>query len=413
MAASSVVIIGAGLAGLSCALRLQEKGIEYTLLEGSDRVGGRVHTDVENGFRLDRGFQVLLTAYPQTARTLHYKPLQLQSFRAGALVRSRDYFYALADPMREPGEALSTLLAPVTTFADKLRILRLRQRVCGPSLEQVLAHPETTTLQRLRELQFSDRIIFEFFRPFLGGIFLETDLATSSRKFEFVFRMFSLGYAALPAAGMSAIPQQMAQRLKAGSLRTRSCVISIDSSGVTLTSGERLDCRKIVIATDESEASRLLQRLSRHRTTAVTCLYYSAPQSPVKGPWLVLNGDGSGPINNLCVLTELHRNYAPQGLSLVSVSVIHPAYRSRPDLESSVRDQLTGWYGSQVSRWRHLRTYEIDGALPLQEPPALNPVEKPVKLADCLFWCGDHAGIVSVEGAIASGIRAADAVSGS
>jgi phytoene dehydrogenase-like protein len=413
MSASSVVIVGAGLAGLSCALRMQERGIECTLLEGSETAGGRVSTDVENGFRLDHGFQVLLTAYPQTARTLHYDPLQLQSFRAGAIVRSGNYFYTLADPTREPGRTLLTALAPVTTFADKLRILQLRQRVCRPSLEQVLAHPETTTLRRLRELKFSDKIIFEFFRPFLGGIFLETDLVTSSRKFEFVFRMFSLGYAALPAGGMGAIPRQMAQRLKPGVLRTRSRVVGIDASGVTLQSGERLDCRAIVIATDQTEASRLLQRPSRHRTTAVTCLYYAASQSPVKGPWLVLNGDGSGPINNLCVPTELHQSYAPQGMSLVSVSVLHPAYRSRPDLESSVRDQLTGWYGSQVSRWRHLRTYEINSALPLQEPPALGSVQKPVRLGGRLFWCGDYAGIVSIEGAIESGIRAADAVSNS
>ena len=373
-------------------------------------MGGRVHTDVKDGFHLDRGFQVLLTAYPQTARTLHYEPLQLQSFHAGAIVRSHDYFYTLADPTREPGDAFSTLLAPVTTFADKLRILRLLRRVCGPSLEQVLAHPETTTLQRLRELKFSDKIIFEFFRPFLGGIFLETDLVTSSRKFEFVFRMFALGYAALPAAGMGAIPQQMAQRLKPGSWRTDTSVTALDSSGVTLASGEKMKCEKVVIATDESEGCRLLQRPFQPKTTAVTCVYYSAPQSPVKGPWLVLNGDGSGPINNLCVPTELHRSYAPRGQSLVSVSVLHPAYRNRPDLEDLVRDQLTTWYGKVVSKWQHLRTYEINHALPLQEPPALSPVDKPVKLSERLFWCGDHTGIVSIEGAIASGIRAADAV---
>ncbi len=410
MPATRVVIIGAGLAGLSCALRLQERGVEYTLLEGSDHVGGRVRTDVENGFRLDRGFQVLLTAYPQTARTLHYEPLQLQSFHAGAIVRSHDHFYTLADPTREPGESFSTLLAPVTTLADKLRLLRLLRRVCGPPLEQVLAHSETTTLRRLRELKFSDKIIFEFFRPFLGGIFLETDLVTSSRKFEFVFRIFALGYAALPASGMGAIPQQMRQRLPPGSLRLGSRVTALDSSGVTLASGEKIDCQRIIIATNKGEAQRLLERPSPQKTAAVTCLYYSAPQSPVKGSWLVLNGDGSGPINNLCVPTELHRSYAPRGLSLVSVSVLHPAYRNRPDLEGLVRDQLTAWYGNGVSKWQHLRTYEINNALPLQEPPALSLVDKPVRLSERLFWCGDHLGIVSIEGAIVSGIRAADAV---
>ncbi len=413
MSVSPVIIIGAGLAGLSCALRLQEKGVAFALLEGSDRVGGRVHTDVEGGFRLDRGFQVLLTAYPQTQRVLRYEHLRLQSFHPGALVRSRDCFYALADPTRKTAELASTLLAPVTTRADKLRILRLRQRVCGSSLQQVLAHSETTTYRRLQELNFSDRIIFEFFRPFLGGIFLETDLVTSSRKFEFVFRMFSLGHAALPAAGMEAIPRQMASRLKPGLLRTGSRVMSLDTSGVTLASGERLTGQEVVIATDEGEAFRLLEQWPRHRTTAVTCLYYSAAQSPVKGPWLVLNGEGSGPINNLCVPTELHRSYAPQGQSLISVSVLHPAYRSRPDLEDLVRDQLTTWYGNQVSQWRHLRTYDIDDALPLQSPPGLNPAEKLVKLSERLFWCGDHTGIASIEGAIASGIRAADAAANS
>src|SRR4051794_13957797 len=202
MAASPVVIIGAGLAGLSCALRLQEKGVDFTLLEASDYAGGRVRTDVENGFRLDRGFQVLLTAYPQTARTLHYPLLQLQSFHAGAIVRSRDYFYTLADPTREAGEAFPTLFAPVTTFADKLCILRLRQRVCGPSLERVLAPRERQTLRRRRKLNFTDRLILYFSPPFLGGLFLKTSLTPPTRKFEFVFRMFSRGHAALPAAGM-------------------------------------------------------------------------------------------------------------------------------------------------------------------------------------------------------------------
>ena len=413
MPASPVVIIGAGLAGLSCALRLQERGFSCLLLEASDQVGGRVRTDIEDGFRLDRGFQVLLTAYPQTQRVLDYGPLQLKSFHAGAIVRSYGHFYTLADPTRKPGSAASTLLAPVTTFADKLRILRLRQRVCGPSLEGVLAHRETTTAERLKELHFSDAITFEFFRPFLGGIFLETDLITSSRKFEFVFRMFSLGYAALPSAGMGAIPQQMASRLMPGVLRTRSRVAGMDDSGVILENGERIDCGKTVIATEQPEAFRLLQRPFRANMTAVTCLYYAAPKSPVKGPWLVLNGDGSGPINNLCVPTELHPSYAPRRWSLVSVSVLHPAYRSRPDLEQSVRAQLRTWYGDEVSRWRHLRTYHIDPALPLQEPPELHSIRKPVKLSDRLFLCGDYSGIVSIEGAIEAGIRAADGLIGS
>ena len=410
MPSSRVVVIGAGLSGLACALRLQDSGTPCTLLESSTHVGGRVRTDIQDGFHFDRGFQVLLTAYPETKKILDYGDLQLKRFYSGALLRLNGRFARLADPTREPLDAIATVLEPALPLPDKLRILKLRNRVCGPSLEKMLEHPEASTLERLKELGFSDSTIQRFFRPFLGGIFLENKLVTSSRKFEFVFRMFSLGDAALPAAGIEAIPRQMAGRLASEVLRTNSCVTAIDDAGVYLESGETVPCDRIVIATDQQESCRLLGRVSYDPTGATTCLYYAAPASPVKGPWLVLNGDGIGPINNLCVPSELHASYAPHGTSLVSVTVIDPAYRSRPDLEAQVQAQLTRWYGASVSAWRHLRTYEINAALPLQKAPLLTPVEKPVKLSERFYQCGDYTGIVSIEGAISSGIRAAEAV---
>ena len=407
---TTVVVVGAGLAGLSCALRLQERGLTCTLLEAAQTVGGRVRTDIENGFRLDRGFQVLLTAYPQTSRTLDYSSLQLATFCSGALVRSKGRFARLADPTREPLDALATALEPAIGYADKVRILKLVSHVCAPSLERVLDRPEVTTLARLKELGFSDGVIRAFFKPFLGGIFLEDELATSSRKFEFVFRMFSLGEAALPKAGMQAIPEQLASRLKTGTLQTGSRVTAIENGAVYLDDGESFSCDRIVWATDQAAAATLLHRPFRNRVAAATCLYFAAAESPVNGPWLVLNGAGRGPVNNLCVPTELHRGYAPEGLSLISVTVIDPAYRTAPDLEAQVREQLTAWYGASVSRWQYLRSYGIEHALPIQEPPLLSPVEKPVKLSDQLYICGDYTAIASIEGAISSGIRAADAV---
>ena len=410
MPSSHVVIIGAGLSGLACALRLQDSGTPCTLLEASTAVGGRVRTDIEDGFHLDRGFQVLLTVYPQTRKILNYGDLRLSRFYSGALVRLNGRFARLADPTREPLDSVATVLEPALSLPDKLRILKLRHRVCGPSLEQMLEHPEVSTLERLTELGFSNSIIERFFKPFLGGIFLDDELVTSSRKFEFVFRMFSLGDAALPAAGIEALPRQMAARLASHVLRTNSRVTAIDDAGVHLELGETVLADRVVVATDQRESCRLLRCGTPGRTAAATCLYYAAPVSPVKGPWLVLNGDGVGPINNLCAPTELHSSYAPHGTSLISVTVIDQAYRGRPDLETQVRAQLATWYGSNVSRWRYLRTYEIDQALPLQQPPLLTPINKPVKLSERLYRCGDYLGIASIEGAIASGIRAAQAV---
>jgi protoporphyrinogen oxidase len=406
------VIIGAGLAGLSCALRLQEKRIECLLLEASDAPGGRVRTDTVDGFRLDRGFQVLLTAYPRTQHVIDYGALHLKNFIPGALVRFNNRFCRVADPLRQPSTALSTLFAPVSTMADKWRLLRLRDSVCSAPLPEVLGRAEVTTLQRLKQFGFSSRFLDGFFKPFLGGIFLEPDLVTSSRKLDFIFRMFAVGHAALPAFGMQSIPEQMAVRLRPDILRLNSRVRSLDGATVQLATGESITAEGVVIATEHREALRLLGQQSNEPTLSVTCLYYAAAASPVAGPWLVLNGESDGPINNLCVLTDVQSSYAPAGTSLISVTVLDPAYQARADAdtERAVRSQLTRWYGDEVSEWRHLRTYRVADALPLQEPPLLSPIEKPVKLSERLFMCGDHTGIACIEGAIASGIRAADAV---
>jgi len=412
MAEKRVVIVGAGLAGLSCALRLQERGMSSRILEKSECVGGRVRTHVVDGYRMDRGFQVLLTAYPKTQQTVDYAGLELKEFHPGAKIRFKGSFYTLGDPSRRPGDALATLMAPIGTVSDKTRMLTVRNKVTSGGLSELMATPEVTTEQRLREYGFSTKMVQQFFRPFLGGIFLEPNLVTSSRKFEFVMRMFSQGEAALPRLGMQAIPQQMANELKPDTLQMASGVKSIDGAGITLESGARVEADVIVLATAELEASRLQHQAKCVRSASVTCLYYAADSSPVRGPWLVLNGDGKGPINHLCVPTELHPTYAPPGKALVSVTVLGLA-EDEFHLEAEVRAQLTEWYGKSAAQWRHVRTYTIPEALTVQEPPALSIVRKPSKIADGLYACGDYLSITSIEGAIASGIRCADEVYGS
>lgn len=410
MSKPEVIIIGGGLSGLCCARRLHQSGVSFELLEAADDVGGRARTDQVDGFLLDRGFQVLLTAYPEAQDVLDFPSLDLRRFAAGALVRFRGEFRRFADPWRSPRHMISTALAPIGTLADKLRVARLRSHVCRGTLEGLFDRPETTTLEALRNRGFTDAIIERFFRPFLGGVFLDRELVTSSRMFEFVFRMFASGDAAIPAAGMGEMARQIAAQLPEGSIRLNTSVESVEPTAVHLADGERLEGRAVVVSCEAPEAARLQGEPDGVGGQSVTCLYFAADQAPIEEPILVLNGDGEGPINNLCCPSQVAPSYAPADQALVSVTVLGLADEN---VEASVRSQLGDWFGPEVDRWRHLKTYRIPYALPAQAPPALSPVSKPVQTSDGIFRCGDYLDTASIQGAMVSGRRAADAVIGS
>lgn len=406
-----VVIVGAGLAGLCCARQLVGRGIRPVILEASDGVGGRIRTDIVDGFRLDRGFQVFLTSYPEARAVLNYEALKLRAFRPGACIRYGGHFYRLADPWRRPWAGLRSIFSPIGTLADKLRVARLRSRTLAGTLEDRFRDPETTTLQGLRDEGFSESMIERFFRPFLGGIFLERELQTSSRMFRFVFRMFSQGDACLPSDGMEAIPRQIASQLPEGTIRLGTRVAGVEPGRVRLENGDALDTRAVVVATDGPTAMHLLGEKQTASGQAVTCLYFAAPSSPVCEPILVLNGEGRGPINNLCVPTDVAPTYATHGQALVSVTVLGDS-SDEASLKAAVTQQLTEWYGSVVASWRFLRLYRIAYALPSQVPPALAEPQRPVRWASGLFVCGDHRDQASIQGAMVSGRRAAEAVWG-
>lgn len=403
------IIIGGGLAGLVCATNLHKSGASCLLLEASDQVGGRVRTDEVEGFLLDRGFQVFLTAYPEAQAVLDYERLELRRFEPGALIRYQGKFHRLSDPWRRPQHAIATVLSPAATLADKLRIASFRRHTTRGQLNDIYNRIEQTTIELLKERGFSDVIINRFFRPFLGGVFLDGDLKTSSRMCEFVFRMFSQGDATLPAGGMGEIPRQLAQSLPSDVIRTNTAVESIENTDVMLTSGERLSARAVVVATTAPMARRLLGDSHPAEGRSVTCIYFAAPQPPVEEPILVLNGDGTGPINNLCVPSQVSSRYAPSGQSLVSVTVLGQ-HDDEVHLMAQVQSQLEEWYGQTVKQWRHLKTYVIEYALPEQSPPALQPVAKPVQARDGVFVCGDHCDTASINGAMASGRCVAEAV---
>jgi phytoene dehydrogenase-like protein len=406
-----VLIVGGGLAGLACAVRLREAGAQPLIFEASDDVGGRVRTDMVDGFRLDRGFQVYLDAYPEAGKFLDLPRLDLRPFRPGALVYLDGRLHRVMDVFRDPRHLLASALAPVGSLADKLRVAALKWRISRSTLADIAGREDLTTEAYLRRAGFSRRMIDVFFRSFYGGIFLEKDLRTSSRMFEFTFQMFSRGSATLPAQGMQEIPRQLARRLPADAIRRGARVTEVAPGEITLASGECLEGDAVVVAADATTTARLIPGFVTKEPDwrAVTGLYFAAEKSPLREAIIALNGTGRGLVNNVCVLSDVAPGYAPPGQALVSISVLGaPAI---PDLEKQVLAELEPWFGPEVRGWRHLRTDRIERALP-EQPPISGPPGSSFREIDGIFVCGDHLTSASIEGAIVSGLRTADALLG-
>jgi phytoene dehydrogenase-like protein len=410
VSAAPVAIIGAGLAGLRCAAVLSDAGVSAEIYEASDGVGGRARTDVVDGFSLDRGFQVLLTAYPEARRALDYDALELGEFSPGAMIRMNGSLTLFQDPLRRPRSAVSAIRSPVATFPDKLRLGWMRQELAGSSPRRILSRPDRSAIDALRDRGFSERVIEHFFRPFFAGVFIDPDLETSSRLMEIYFRCFARGAAALPAGGMGEMARQMASRLPAGRVHLNRSVAEVRPDGLRVDGGEWLDASAVVVATEESSAARLLRTDPPGTGRSTSCVYFDAPAGDIDGRLLMLAPPGEGPVNELAVPSSVARRYAPDGRSLVSVSAVGDQAR-REDLEDAVRGQLAGWFGAAtVSRWRHLGTRRIDYALPDFPPGRFEAGGLKPRLDSGMFVCGDHRESPSIQGALVSGRKAAEAV---
>ncbi len=399
-----VIIVGAGLAGLAAARTLTRAGKSVLVFEASDGVGGRVRTDIVDGFRLDRGFQVLLTAYPELQHQLDVDALDLRSFEPGALVWLGTKGHVVSDPFRRPTQLFSTAFAPIGSLADKVRIAVLRRRVRKGAAALLLRGPDVATGASLRARGFSTKMISRFFRPLVGGIQLDPSLSTSNRMFEIIFRSLSEGDSAVPALGMGAIPEQLAAALPAGVIRLNAPVSNVASGFVTLLDGTVARAKAVVVATEGPAASALLG-LPHVGSRSAGCVYFAADSAPTDKRLIVLDGANSGPALNVAVMSNVAPTYAPAGKHLIAAAL--PGV-IEGDLESMVRAQLRAWWGEQVDSWTHLRTYRIPHGQPDQTPP-FSPKQR-VSLGDGMFVCGDHRDTGSTQGALFSGRRCAEAV---
>ena len=389
-----VVVVGAGAAGLACALTLVRAGVPVRVFEAGERVGGRIATDAVHGFRCDRGFQVLVDSYPEARALLDYRALRLGRFRPGALVRWRGRFHRLADPRRAPLAALAALGSPLAGWRNGLAALRLaRDGLSGGS-----------ALDAVRAAGFTPDLIDAFFRPWFGGIFLDRALGVAAERAGVVVARFASGAAALPAGGMEAIPLQLAAGLPAGTVALGRAVRALRADGVTMADGEEVAARAVVVAVAPPALARLVPGFSAPPFLTVRAVHLAAPAPlPFDGRWLVLDGEGSGPATTLACPSAVAQGYAPPGQHLLSASVLGDG---EDDPAAGVLAQCRAWFGPVVDGWRHLVTQRIAYAQHRQHPG--DPTTAP-RVAG-LYLAGDHTTEASLDGALRSGRLAAEAI---
>ena len=433
---ADVVIVGAGVAGLTCAAELNDRGVSFALVEASDDVGGRVRTDFVDGFTLDRGFQIFLTAYPKAKEVLDYEALDLREFYAGAQVRYRGEFHKVADPLRHPADGVISLANPIGSVPDKILIGLYRLRAYLKPLHAVFSAEETTIARHLIEVGFSDQVVRTFFRPFLGGIFFDRSLGTTSRLFEFVMKMLATGSNCFPAGGIGAVPKQLESRLPSGSVHLNCRAGGIerrwrgeeDKVAVVAHRGddEEEDVvvftgRRVVVATEGPAAADLLGEATTTTTTrkpvGTVCLYFRTDEDPPSDePILYLNGnddDGgeeSTVVNNCCFPATVSPTYAPAGQTLVSASLVGSFDdKTDEDLAAQVKAELSSWFGAAfVGTWELLKVYRIPYAQPNQEPPTdFSRHEEDGGGMGVVYVCGDHTESATLDGALRSGQRCA------
>jgi phytoene dehydrogenase-like protein len=401
------VVVGAGLAGLSAALLLEREGVNVHVVEASDAVGGRIRTDDVEGFRLDRGFQVLLTAYEEVARQVDLARLDVRPFKAGSLVWNGSGLQRMTDPFRDPTGALASAAARVGSLGDKVKVASLRRGLLSNPASDCFRGPERSTLEELRELGFSEAFIDTFFRSFLGGVFLERDLETSARLFRYYFRCFAAGDVVVPARGMQRLPELLAQPLDER-ITLEAPVSAVRADGVTLEDGRLVAANDVIVAVDGAAASTLVGSPAPDFKATVTS-YFASPVAPIGDPLLVLDGVGEGPANHVAVMTNVSPEYAPAGMHLIGVSGVGSAADDPGAFVEAVPAQMRRWFGSSVEQWEHIRSYRIPHALP-RHPAHSLPGERQVRREDGLIIAGDYAEFGAIQGALLSGRKAADAV---
>ena len=403
-----VVVVGAGLAGLACALRLHAAGVEVDVREAGPRVGGRVATDVVDGFSCDVGFQLVNPSYPALVAVLDeiggVGSLALRPFGAGVVVATAGGRHVLADPRRMPSALWSSITAPPGSLREKTAFAAWAA-LAGYSDPARVARPrrgDTTLAASLDAAGVHGRLRSAVVEPFLAGVLGEGDGWTSAAFARLDVRSLVRGTPAVPAAGVGALPELLADALPAGAVVLDAPVRSLDEARRGRADGPDA----VVVATDASTAATLVPSLGAPRWNALTTFWHATDHAPSAARLLHVDGDRRGPVVNTAVMTNVAPSYAPAGRHLVASTVLGD--RGDAPTERAVREHVALVYGTSTSGWDLVAVHALPRALPAMPPP-LQP-RRPVDLGDGVFVTGDHRDLASQQGALTSGRRTADAV---
>jgi hypothetical protein len=410
---SDVIIVGAGLAGLHAAGILHAAGLEVLVLEAAGHVGGRVATDHVEGFTLDRGFQLYNPAYPEGRRAFGDAALALQPFRAGVqVVLPQGGRVVLDDPRRSPRDLPATALGALRGQAGppwQLAALAAYVVRCAAASEPDLAgRPDVSIAEALHAAGVRGPGLERVVRPFLSGVLADDALVTSRRVVDPLLAAFSRATPGLPAAGMAALPADLAAGLPPAALRCGFPVRGLEAGGVRTDEGV-LSARAVVVATAGPVAATLLPGLEVPAMRALTTWWFAtAALEPGAHPRLLVDGRVDRALANVAVVSDAAPTYAPPGWSLVAASAVG----HQPDAAAAelARGQAAAMLGVNPSDLRLLRCDAIPEALPAVEPPTRHPL--PVALGEGRFVIGDHREAPSIQGALHSGRRGAQAVLG-
>ena len=380
-------------------------------IEASDRVGGRMKTDKVDGYILNKGFHVFLTAYPYADDLLDYKSLNLKYFESGVLIMKEGRVKKMMDPFRHPFSILKSLFSHIGTWGDKINLMKRRMEAIHTTESQVFEKFEVKTSSILKKKKYTNQIIKNFFQPLFSGIFLENDLNTSRRIFDYTFKMIAEGKVALPAEGIEAIPRQLADSFDKESFIFNTSVVSFLDKKVTLDTNEKIDTDIFICATDHNSLySKLKNETIKNDHRSTTCLYFSSDTKPFAEPIVCINANDPKLVTNVVILTNIHKGYAPAGKELISVSLNGLAKANDQLLEEEVKGELEIAFGKQVYTWKLIKIYRIEYALPNQDYVLGKRQLNEIKLGTSTYVCGDHLLYGSMNAAMKTGKMVAEVI---